>query len=80
MNGLVAEPIGDLFTLDQQKLFGGSGMNAYMPYNLFTNPRLMEQVGLFLVRHTGNDKDFLTTRVSYCLNLTGPSVNVQTAC
>ena len=27
-----------------------------------------------------NDKDFLTTRVSYKLNLNGPSVNVQTAC
>jgi len=28
----------------------------------------------------GNDKDFLTTRVSYKLNLKGPSVTVQTAC
>ncbi len=28
----------------------------------------------------GNDKDFLATAVSYKLNLTGPSVNVQTAC
>jgi len=28
----------------------------------------------------GNDKDYLTTRVSYKLNLQGPSVNVQTAC
>lgn len=28
----------------------------------------------------GNDKDFLTTRVSYKLNLTGPSITVQTAC
>jgi acyl transferase domain-containing protein/thioesterase domain-containing protein len=61
-------------------VFAGSGMNAYMPYNLFTNPELMRSMGLFLVRHTGNDKDFLTTRVSYCLNLKGPSVNVQTAC
>lgn len=61
-------------------VFGGSGMNAYMPYNLFTNPELMRSMGLFLVRHTGNDKDFLTTRVSYCLNLQGPSVNIQTAC
>ena len=57
-------------------VFGGSGMNAYMPYNLFTNPELMASMGLFLVRHTGNDKDFLTTRVSYCLNLTGPALNV----
>ena len=61
-------------------VFGGSGHNAYMPYNLMTNPKLMASVGFFLVRHTGNDKDFLTTRVSYLLNLKGPSVNVQTAC
>ena len=27
-----------------------------------------------------NDKDFLSTRVSYKLNLTGPSLTVQTAC
>lgn len=61
-------------------VFGGSGHNAYMPYNLMTNPKLMQSVGFFMVRHTGNDKDFLTTRVSYLLNLKGPSVNVQTAC
>jgi acyl transferase domain-containing protein/surfactin synthase thioesterase subunit len=30
--------------------------------------------------HLGNDKDFPSTRISYKLNLTGPSVNVQTAC
>ena len=28
----------------------------------------------------GNDKDYLTTRTSYKLDLRGPSVNVQTAC
>ena len=61
-------------------VYAGCGMNAYMMFNLLTNPDLMESVGLFLVRHTGNDKDFLATRISYCLNLTGPSVNVQTAC
>ena len=58
----------------------GSGHNAYLPYYLLSNPELLETVGFFLLRHTGNDKDFLTTRVSYELNLTGPSVNVQTAC
>ena len=29
---------------------------------------------------TSNDKDYVATRVSYKLNLTGPSVNVQCAC
>jgi len=61
-------------------VFGGCGFEAYFALNLLTNPGLVDSVGLFLLRHTGNDKDFLTTRVSYCLNLTGPSVNVQTAC
>ena len=37
-------------------------------------------MGLFLARHTGNDKDFLTTRASYLFDLRGPSVNIQTAC
>lgn len=32
-----------------------------------------------VIRH-GNDKDFLATRISYKLNLKGPSVNVQTSC
>lgn len=61
-------------------VFAGSGHNAYMPYNLLPNRELVDQVGFFLLRHTGNDKDFLSTRVSYLLNLKGPSVNVQTAC
>lgn len=61
-------------------VFGGTGHNAYLAANLLTNPRLVRDVGLFLLRHTGNDKDFLTTRLSYLLNLKGPSVNVQTAC
>lgn len=32
------------------------------------------------IEHISNDKDFLSTRVSYKLNLTGPSITVQTAC
>lgn len=61
-------------------VFAGCGMQAYMARNLLTNPELTEKVGFFLLRHTGNDKDFLTTRVSYLLNLQGPSVGIQTAC
>jgi acyl transferase domain-containing protein/thioesterase domain-containing protein/acyl carrier protein len=61
-------------------VFAGSGMQAYLPLNLLTNPDLVEEVGMFLLRHTGNDKDFLTTRLSYLLDLQGPSVAVQTAC
>lgn len=61
-------------------VFGGCGMQAYWAHNLLTNPDLVDQVGAFLLRHTGNDKDFLTTRASYLFNLSGPSVGVQTAC
>ncbi len=61
-------------------LFAGCGMGAYFAFNLLSNPELVDSVGLFLLRHTGNDKDFLSTRVSYAFNLNGPCVNVQTAC
>ena len=61
-------------------VFAGCGANTYMLNNLLTNPQLVEQVGWFLLRHTGNDKDFLATTASYKLDLRGPSVNVQTAC
>ena len=61
-------------------VFAGSGYNSYMTSNLLSHPELLEDVGFFLMRHTGNDKDFLSTRLSYCFNLKGPSVNIQTAC
>jgi acyl transferase domain-containing protein len=61
-------------------VFAGSGANAYLWANLMTNPDLAQDVGFFLLRHTGNDKDFLATGVSYALDLTGPSISVQTAC
>ncbi len=61
-------------------VFAGCGMQAYLPQNLLTNSALVKSMGLFLLRHTGNDKDFLTTRLSYLLDLKGPSITVQTAC
>ncbi len=61
-------------------VFAGCGMGSYFMRNLLSNPDLVRDVGVFLLRHTGNDKDFLATRASYALNLRGPSVNVQTAC
>ncbi len=42
--------------------------------NLLTNPELVKSVGRFLLRHTGNDKDFLCSRLSYLLDLKGPSI------
>src|SRR5918997_987629 len=56
----------------------GVSLDTYL-FKLFSNPALIESVGFF---HTmlGNDRDYLTTRVSYELNLKGPSLNVQTGC
>ena len=61
-------------------VFAGCGMGSYFYFNICSNPHLVEDVGMFLLRHTGNDKDFLSTRVSHIFDLHGPSVNVQTAC
>jgi len=61
-------------------VFAGCGMGAYFANNLLRNQKVLDEVGLFLLRHTGNDKDFLATRASYAFDLKGPSVNVQTAC
>jgi acyl transferase domain-containing protein/thioesterase domain-containing protein len=61
-------------------VFATCGMNSYMMHHLVTNREVMETIGEWLVRHTGNDMNFLATRVSYELNLAGPSMNVQTAC
>ncbi|WP_395540650.1 type I polyketide synthase [Neotabrizicola sp. sgz301269] len=61
-------------------VWAGCGMGSYFYFNLCSNRDLVDQTGMFLLRHTGNDKDFLSTRVSHILDLKGPSVNVQTAC
>jgi acyl transferase domain-containing protein/thioesterase domain-containing protein len=61
-------------------VFGGCGMNTYLLNNLLTNPTVLPRLGWFLLRHTGNDKDFFVSNVAYRLDLRGPAVNVQTAC
>ncbi len=42
------------------------------------HPELRGQTGD--LGHLGNDRDFLPSRVAFKLDLTGPAVNVQTAC
>jgi acyl transferase domain-containing protein/thioesterase domain-containing protein/acyl carrier protein len=61
-------------------VFAGCGVDTYLINNLLTDQRLVDELGWFLLRHTGNDKDFLATGISYRLDLRGPSVSVQTAC
>jgi len=59
-------------------LYAGAGMNFYLP-NLYSNHG-GNGIGTGFQIILGNDKDFLTTRVSYKLDLRGPSITVQTAC
>jgi acyl transferase domain-containing protein len=61
-------------------VFAGAGAPTYFWRNVMRDPELVRTVGYFLLRHTGNDKDFVATRASYEFDLTGPSVSVQTAC
>lgn len=60
-------------------VFGGVALNTYFHNNLATNPKVLEDFGFFQTL-ISNDKDYLTTLVSYKLNLTGPAITVQTAC
>ncbi|MEY4941147.1 MAG: hypothetical protein RIQ93_2882 [Verrucomicrobiota bacterium] len=60
-------------------VFAGASMNTYLFTNILTNKGLIEDFGLFSTMLL-NASDFVTTRVSYKLNLRGPSINVQTAC
>lgn len=59
--------------------FAGVGWNSYLFNNLYSNREFIEAVGGHQTL-MGNDKDFLTTRISYKLNLRGVSISVQTAC
>ncbi|SIS53454.1 Acyl transferase domain-containing protein [Roseivivax lentus] len=61
-------------------VFAGCGMGSYFYFNLCSNSDLVDSTGMFLLRHTGNDKDFLTTRASHIFDLKGPSLSLQTAC
>ncbi|MEH1980802.1 MAG: amino acid adenylation domain-containing protein [Nostoc sp.] len=60
-------------------VYAGVGMNHYAIKNIYSNHQLLETLD-YLQLVVSNEKDFLPTRVAYKLNLTGPAVNVQTAC
>ena len=60
-------------------VFAGASPNTYLLSNLITRRDLIAQLGRYQIL-VASDKDYLATRVSYKLNLTGPSMSVQTAC
>ena len=66
-------------------VFAGCGINTYFINNVhpqrnpFPNRTFLESVQDFQLL-LGNQGDFVATRVSYKLDLRGPSINLQTAC
>lgn len=65
-------------------VYGGAGMNTYFINNVYPHINAYNRSFLETMADVqltmGQEKDFLPTRVSYKLNLTGPSINIQTAC
>lgn len=62
-------------------VFAGTTLSTYL-LHFAQAQSLVGSIGSpeFYSAFIGNSTDYLATRVSYKLNLTGPSVNVQTAC
>ena len=60
-------------------VFAGTSASSYMRWNLETRPDVLASQGWFPI-YLANDRDYFTTRVSYKLNLRGPSMNIQSAC
>jgi acyl transferase domain-containing protein len=60
-------------------VYAGASTNTYFPFHIAPNHQLLSSVGL-LQAITANDKDFLSSRIAYKLNLKGPAITVQTAC
>jgi len=65
-------------------VFAGSLASTYLLNNVLTGAEgfdgSLERLRADLPTLMGNDCNYLATRTSYHLNLTGPSISVQTAC
>lgn len=63
----------------QTGVFAGTSLSSYLLFNLLGNPKINGDEDSFQVM-IGSDKDFISTRLSYKLNLKGPSFTVQSGC
>jgi len=61
-------------------VYAGVAINTYLLNNLYSNFDLTEANNRSFEQMLSNDKDYLATRTAYKLNLTGPAINIQTAC
>ncbi|MEH2305129.1 MAG: aminotransferase class III-fold pyridoxal phosphate-dependent enzyme [Nostoc sp.] len=60
-------------------LYAGCGQNTYFTNHISGRMEIVDRIGEFQTM-LANEKDFLTTRAAYKLNLKGPAVSVNTAC
>lgn len=60
-------------------VFASQGRNYYFMDRVYADPASLSNTNIFQAI-LNNEKDFLSTRVSFKLNLTGPSITLQTAC
>ncbi|HLO48960.1 MAG TPA: type I polyketide synthase, partial [Kamptonema sp.] len=60
-------------------VYAGANLSTYLLNNIISNRDLFRSLG-YLPLGIGNNQDFLATRISYKLNLKGPSININTAC
>jgi len=60
-------------------IYAAAGKNTYLLLNLLSQREWVHSDEVFQLL-IGNEKDYLTSRLAYQLNLTGPSITVQSAC
>ncbi|MEO6499939.1 MAG: polyketide synthase, partial [Mucilaginibacter sp.] len=60
-------------------VYAGTGNNSYYYHNVHAHPELIDLFGGFQVS-TVNEKDYVSSRTAYQLNLKGPAVSVYSAC
>ncbi len=60
-------------------LYAGASTNTYFLNNIYPNPALVHDLGSYRISFY-NEPSFLSTRVSYKMNLKGPSVYLNSAC
>jgi amino acid adenylation domain-containing protein len=60
-------------------IFGGMGMTNYLLRHVLAHPEVLAALGHLQTRIL-TDKDFLVSLAAFKMNLTGPSINIQTAC
>ncbi|MEO9062677.1 MAG: SDR family NAD(P)-dependent oxidoreductase [Nitrosospira sp.] len=68
--------------IDPIGVYAGCGVNTYLMLNLLSSGHFsdMQDISSLQGLMNGNNKDSMTTTVSYKLNLRGPGITIQTAC